>query len=96
MATYSYRCRADGVVFDRSAPIGTATEHSPCPVCAGSARRVITAPMLSLAPRPLVRALDQAARSADAPEVVTTPPPRPRRRVPAGAVHPGVAKLPRP
>ncbi|MGC9665072.1 FmdB family zinc ribbon protein [Planosporangium sp. 12N6] len=97
MATYEYRCPRDGS-FDVRSPIGTAAPAVPCPACGDEARRVISAPALARTPRPLAAALDRAARSAEAPEVVSAPPPRraasPAR--PARPVNPGHARLPRP
>ena len=95
MASYSYRCKQDGEVFDRSAPIGTAADREPCPSCGAPARRLIGVPMLSLAPSAFVRAHDAAARSADKPEVVTSLPPGGRRQ-PMATGNPALQRLPRP
>ena len=96
MATYRYRCVVDGV-FDVSRPIGTAGSQWPCPVCNGVAVRVFSAPMLSLAPRALVAAIDSTEKTRDEPEVVSAlPPHRARTRRPAAALNPALQRLPRP
>lgn len=95
MARYSYRCPDDGRTFDLVAPIGTAAARQDCPTCGGGARRLITAPMLSLAPKAFVLAHDEAARSAHEPSVVNALPAQPRRRR-AVADIPALQRLPRP
>jgi hypothetical protein len=92
MARYEYRCVRDGV-FEVMLPIGTATARRRCAVCGEPADRIFSAPALNRTPTPLLRALDTAARSAEAPEIVTTLPGRRPRRT---TVHPGHARLPRP
>ena len=62
MATYQYRCVQDGD-FDVSRPMGTAAPKSQCPVCNNEAVRVFRAPMLSLAPRALVAAIDRTEKT---------------------------------
>jgi hypothetical protein len=57
-------------------------------------RRVWTAPMVSLAPRAAVAAIDRAERSRTEPEVVTHVPGRPRRVV--APTTPAQRRLPRP
>ncbi|RCW43226.1 putative FmdB family regulatory protein [Halopolyspora algeriensis] len=92
MPTYLYRCRECGP-FDTSRPLGTAAATEPCPVCAVPAPRLFTAPRLNRAAGPLTRAHEQSLRSADEPDVVTTPPPA----APARTTHdPRHARLPRP
>ncbi|MGH3799948.1 MAG: FmdB family zinc ribbon protein [Pseudonocardiaceae bacterium] len=97
MATYQYTCAQDGV-FDVSRPMGTAGPRSPCPVCHREAARVFSAPLLALAPRALVAAIDRTERTRDEPDVVSALPPRhssrPRRR--AAAPNPALQRLPRP
>ena len=73
MATYEYRC-ARHREFTMSFPIGEAANEAPCPVCGVDAARVFSAPALTRTPRRLAAAIDQAARSADEPEVVSTIP----------------------
>ncbi|MGI5216207.1 FmdB family zinc ribbon protein [Plantactinospora sp. CA-290183] len=93
MPTYGYRCARDGT-FDLVFPIGCAPAAAGCPVCAGEGARVFSAPLLAATPRPLVGALDRAARSAETPEVVSRiPGRRPARPRPT---HPAHARLPRP
>jgi hypothetical protein len=83
MATYQYRCVRDGD-FHVSRPMGTAA-------------RVFRAPMLSLAPRALVAAIDGAEKTGDEPEVVSMVPPRAvRTRIPMAAQNPALRRLPRP
>src|SRR4051812_5937286 len=62
VATYQYRCVRDGD-FDVRRPIGTATPKSSCPVCGDDAVRVFRAPMLSLASRALMTAIDRTERT---------------------------------
>jgi hypothetical protein len=57
---------------------------------------VFTAPLLSLAPRALVRAIDRTERTRDEPDVVSSLPPAPSRRVAPVAQNPALARLPRP
>src|SRR5262245_5274683 len=96
MATYDYRCVQDGV-FEVSRPIGTATPTSQCPVCNNEAVRIFRAPMLSLAPRALVAAIDRTEKTSDEPEVVTSLPPRAvRNRSPMSTHNPAWQHLPRP
>jgi putative FmdB family regulatory protein len=92
MATYEYRCDRH-YEFTRSFPIGEAVGHVPCPVCGAEAARVFSAPALTRTPRRLAAAIEQAARSAEAPGVVSEVPTRPGRRRPANPAH---ARLPRP
>ena len=89
-----YRGSKDGEVFDLAAPIGTAAAQEPCPALA-PARRLISAPTLSLAPTAFVRELDRAAQTADHPDVVTSLPPN-RRRPRPDTGNPALQRLPRP
>ncbi len=96
MAIYQYRCALDGV-FDVSRPMGTAGSQWPCPVCNSVAVRVFSAPMLSLASRRIVAAIDATEKTRDEPEVVSAlPPRRARTRRPAAAMNPALQRLPRP
>ena len=96
MATYQYRCLQDGD-FDVSRPIGTATPKSQCPVCNNDAVRVFRAPMLSLAPRALVAAIDRTEKTSYEPEVVSAlPPRRGRTRNTMATQNPARQRLPRP
>ncbi|MHA6792039.1 zinc ribbon domain-containing protein [Pseudonocardia bannensis] len=92
MAIYQYRCVEHGITEVR-APIGTAAPAWPCPRCTTDLRRVFTAPLLGLAPRALVSAIDRAEATASAPGVVTSPPPR---RPPVAPRNPALRRLPRP
>jgi putative FmdB family regulatory protein len=96
VATYEYRCEEDGA-FDLTRPVGTQPESAACPVCRSEARRVFSKPMLSLSPRALVAAIDNAEKSRDEPEVVTSvPPANPRTRTPVLPLTPTLRRLPRP
>ena len=96
MATYEYRCDQDGVV-EVARPLGTAPESIACPLCTSEARRVFSKPMLSFAPRALVAAIDQAEKTRDEPDLVTSlPPTDARRRTPVLPLTPTLRRLPRP
>lgn len=95
MATYQYRCVQDGV-FEVSRPIGTATPTLKCPICHDEAVRVFRAPMLSLAPRAQVAAIDRTEKSRDEPEVVSSVPPRAGQTRRPVAQNPAWQHLPRP
>jgi putative FmdB family regulatory protein len=96
MPIYEFRCGrcAD---FEQSHPINSVPEATDCPVCGEPARRVMSAPHLSIAGSAAYRLIDRATRSAVEPEVVAAPPPAPRsggaRRVTTNPLH---NKLPRP
>ncbi|GAA5200921.1 hypothetical protein GCM10023322_79860 [Rugosimonospora acidiphila] len=80
MATYEYRCPRHGA-FEVRLRIGEASASVPCGTCGGQAARIYSAPGLAVTPRPLARALDRAARTAETPDVVTRiPGRRPARR----------------
>lgn len=96
MATYQYRCVQDGD-FDVRRPIGTATPRSSCPVCDDDAVRVFRAPMLSLASRALMTAIDRTERTRDVPDVVSALPSQPvRNRKPTVPQNPAWQHLPKP
>jgi hypothetical protein len=96
MTTYAYRCSQDGD-FDISRPLGTAPTKSVCPVCHDEAARVFRAPMLSLAPRALVAAIDRTEKSRDEPDVVSAVPPRSVHGQNSTATqNPAWQRLPRP
>ena len=96
MTTYEFRCRDDGL-FDVEAPMGSAGSVASCPACGGDGARVFSAPMLALADRRLVAAIDRADKSRDEPEVVTSLPPSGRRRTQRTvSPEPALKRLPRP
>ena len=96
MATYQYRCVQDGD-FDVRRPIGTATPKSLCPVCDDDAVRVFRAPMLSLASRALMTAIDRTEKTRDVPDVVSALPSQAvRNRKQAIAQNPAWQHLPKP
>ncbi len=94
MATYVYRCDTHGVT-ERSLPIGTARPTTRCTTCGAIAVRVFTAPRLSLGDATRRALIDRTERTADQPDVVSSPGPRPSRRVPVSA-NPALRRLPRP
>lgn len=93
MAIFQYRCPNDGV-FDLPGPMGTALPTHECPTCGARASRVFSVALLARSPGGLMRMIDRDERSTDAPEVTATLPPRSQRRSPA--LHPAMARLPRP
>jgi hypothetical protein len=66
-----------------------------CPDCGETARRVFGTPALRALEPGLARALDASARSAEAPQVVSSVPGRRRRATPI-TTDPRHARLPRP
>jgi putative FmdB family regulatory protein len=96
VAIYEYRCERDGT-FDVMLPIGTAPASIACPECASEAGRVFSSPMLSLAPRALVSALEHEEKTRYEPDVVTSLPRRPvHERTPVLPLTPTLKRLPRP
>jgi putative FmdB family regulatory protein len=84
VVTYLYTCPDHGG-FDVRRPMSAANDAQACPSCDAPSRRVFTTPMLTRTHRALAAALGRDERSADAPEVVTSLPPRearPQRRPP--------------
>ncbi len=94
MATFLYRCPADGIVELRG-PVGTAPSQVSCPTCAGDARRAYTPPLVSGGSRSAMALIDRTERTRDEPEVVTSLPPRGRAPRPT-ALNPAWQRLPRP
>ncbi len=81
MPTYSYRCHSCGD-FDVIASMSKRPERAPCPECGQERPRVFRAPSLRTTPVALSTAVEQAGRSAEAPQVVHSIPgatPAPRR-----------------
>jgi putative FmdB family regulatory protein len=76
--TYGYRCAACGP-FDLILPMSAVTPQASCPDCAEPAPRVFGAPALRSLTPAVRGALTAQERSADAPAVVTSVPPSPRR-----------------
>jgi putative FmdB family regulatory protein len=96
MAIYEFRCDHDGP-FEVIRPLGSAPESMACPVCAGEAGRVYSTPMISLAPRALVAALDHEEKTRHDPDIVTSlPPAGARKRTPVLPLTPTLRRLPRP
>lgn len=94
MTTYTYRCPDCGP-FDAQHALGTAPSDQRCPQCPAQARRIITAPRLSLGDGRSRRLLDATAATADTPAVVSALPGRARRPTPVTR-NPLHATLPRP
>jgi putative FmdB family regulatory protein len=94
MATYQYRCAQDGD-FEVSRPIRMAAPQVRCAACGADAARVFTSPMLSLAPRAIVAAIDRAERTRDQPALVSSLPPG-RKQPKTARVRPTLQPLPRP
>ena len=97
MPTYEYRCDPDGV-FEVTRPLGTPPHSMTCPRCGNEAARVFSAPMLaSFAPRALKSAIENAEKSRDHPEIVSSLPRHGvRRRTPVAPLTPALSRLPRP
>jgi putative FmdB family regulatory protein len=96
VAIYEYRCDSDGD-FELTLPLGTQPQSADCPACGDTAKRVFSAPMLSLAPRAVAAAIDHAEKTRHEPDVVTSLPPRdPRKRTPVLPLTPALRRLPRP
>jgi putative FmdB family regulatory protein len=94
LPTYGYRCPRCGG-FDLVRPMSEAGAAATCPDCGETARRVFGAPALRALDPGVRRALDAGARSADAPQVVSSVPGRSRRATPT-TTDPRHARLPRP
>lgn len=94
MATYTYRCAADGPL-DIRRPIGTAPATVSCPICGATAPRIITAPMLGLADRGRMALIDRTEASRTDPAVVSSIPGSPRTAR-APRLDPRTRNLPRP
>jgi putative FmdB family regulatory protein len=95
MPLYAYRCGEDGAV-DAMWPMGAAPPSIPCPACGGDAARTVTAPMLGLADRTRMAAIDRAEASRTEPTVVSAPPSRTSRAPRPPRLDPRTAALPRP
>ena len=94
MSTYQYRCAGHGTV-DVRLPIGTATSTRPCGTCGAEMARVYSPPMLGLAPRGIMAAIDRTRATAETPAVVSRLPAG-GRRTPAAPPHPALRRLPTP
>ncbi|MGW3007706.1 FmdB family zinc ribbon protein [Streptomyces sp. NPDC001219] len=92
MATYEYLCSHCGP-FDVKLAIGTAPGTHDCPDCAGPARRVYSAPGLTVTPHAVAALHDREEQAREAPAVVSGVPPG--KRVPRRP-HPALSRLPRP
>lgn len=96
MALYEYRCQRHGLQEVRQ-PMGQTLDAMPCPVCNDRAVRVFSAPMVSIASRAVVAAIDRTEKTRDEPDVVTVLPRRgSRRRTPIAPSNPILRRLPRP
>jgi predicted nucleic acid-binding Zn ribbon protein len=100
VSTYQYRCAGHGTT-DVRLPIGTATATRPCETCGAEMARVYSAPMLGLAPRGIMAAIDRTRATADTPAVVSSLPTGGRRapaapRPAPALLNPALRRLPRP
>jgi putative FmdB family regulatory protein len=93
MATYEYSCGRCGL-FEVRLPIGTAPVSYGCPVCAGTTRRVFSAPGLRATPQAVASLHERQEQSREAPAVVSEVPPR--AGAPRRSPHPSLSRLPRP
>lgn len=94
MPTYNFRCescgRFEGVFAMAEVPAST-----PCPHCAGLARRLVSNPAL-MSSGPAARLIESTQRSAYEPGMVQGAPPRDEAPPPRVTRNPLHAKLPRP
>lgn len=99
MATYGYQCDRHGPL-EVHRPVGTAPATVSCPSRGGRSSRVFTAPMLGLADRARLAAIDHAEASRSEPAVVSALPPTPRascgRAISGPRLDPRTRNLPRP
>ncbi|WP_127357476.1 FmdB family zinc ribbon protein [Actinacidiphila soli] len=93
MATYEYSCSRCGP-FDVRLTMGSAPVSYVCPVCAGTARRVFSAPALRATPEAVASLHDRQEQSRETPAVVSEVPPR--AGAPRRSPHPSLSRLPRP
>ncbi|MCW2131774.1 FmdB family zinc ribbon protein [Arthrobacter sp. VKM Ac-2550] len=94
MTLYEYRCaQCDAVEMNFA--MGQAPQSTECPGCGREARRVFSAPRLSIAGTSAYKLLDSTARSAHEPDVVSGLPGKktPKQRYTHNPLH---QKLPRP
>ncbi|WP_067602684.1 hypothetical protein [Nocardiopsis listeri] len=95
MAEYRFECGEHGGI-DIEAAMGTAPSTLPCPTCHRPARRVFGAPMLNRSRGAVRSTYERAERSADAPDVVRSPPPRAGRPGARFTNDPAHRRLPKP
>ncbi|MYV49409.1 zinc ribbon domain-containing protein [Streptomyces sp. SID2888] len=93
MATYEYLCGRCGP-FDVKSTVGEAPAVYDCPVCARAARRLYSAPGLSLTSSASAALREREERSREAPAVVSEVPPRTGPE--SGPKRPPHPPLPRP
>lgn len=96
MAAYEFTCAEHGT-FEIAATIGSAPSAPSCPDCGEPGRRVFSSPMLGRVDAGLRTTLENAERSSDEPDVVTSPPPRRGRSAePRYTRDPAHQRLPKP
>ncbi|MFI1365260.1 FmdB family zinc ribbon protein [Streptomyces griseochromogenes] len=92
MAIYEYLCNCCGA-FEVQLPFGTAPKAWDCPVCAGAARRVYSAPGFARTSSAIAALRAREEQSREAPAVVSEVPTGRRvHRQPPSAL----SRLPRP
>ncbi|NYD66999.1 FmdB family zinc ribbon protein [Agromyces atrinae] len=95
MPRYEFRCTA-GHTFDAIYAMADVPDRSPCTECGADASRRPTAPHLGRTGSAAFGLIDRAARSADAPEVVSGAIPGASSRRPTRYTdNPAHQKLPR-
>ena len=94
MPTYTFRCATCGDQDSRH-PMREVPDEEECRGCGAPARRGVTTPYLALGDPRARRVLDETARTASEPAVVSALPTRrgPARPVSTNPLH---ARLPRP
>lgn len=93
VATYEYHCDDCGT-FERSMPMGSATQSAICPTCGRDGKRVFSVPMTYRTPESLAAMLTREEASRDYPEVIERVPPTNRPRHPT-ASQDLLARLPK-
>lgn len=94
MPIYTFKC-ADGDIFEKHFSMASVPDELECSTCGQQAARIITSVRLSRAGSPVHTLLDQTARSAHEPEVVSSLPGAPRKQQPVSQ-NPLHRKLPKP
>jgi putative FmdB family regulatory protein len=88
MPLYEYECEDHGV-FEEARRIAESADDSTCPVCHGTARRIVSATNLGRLERSQVKAMDRNERSRHEPRIVRTETMKESRPPPLRAAHGG-------